>query len=203
MNMMATATTLPHPAEALILARVAALVKERAAAVRLMVFDVDGVLTDGSLYYGENGEMFKRFHALDGHGLRLLAEGGIGVALVTGRSGPIVDRRAAELGIADVMQGVRDKGKALVELAQRHGVSLDQSGFMGDDIIDLPAMQRAGFAASVPNAPVYVSQGAHWVANQPGGSGAVRECCDLLLAAQGRLGALLSTPGLLGPGVIQ
>ncbi|ALM85721.1 phenylphosphate carboxylase subunit delta [Bordetella sp. N] len=203
MNMMATAKALPHPAEALVLARVAPQVKERATAVRLMVFDVDGVLTDGSLYYGESGEMLKRFHVLDGHGLRLLAEGGVAVALITGRSGPIVDRRAAELGIADVMQGVRDKGKALSELAQRHGVALDQTGFMGDDIIDLPAMQRAGFAASVPNAPIYVSQGAHWVSTQPGGSGAVRECCDLLLAAQGRLGALLSTPGLLGPGVIQ
>ncbi len=201
--MMASEVAVPHPAEALVLARIAPLVKERAAAVRLMVFDVDGVLTDGSLYYGENGEMFKRFHALDGHGLRLLAEGGIGVALVTGRSGPIVDRRAAELGIADVMQGVRDKGKALVELAQRYGVAPDQTGFMGDDIIDLTAMQRAGFAASVPNAPIYVSQSAHWVASQPGGSGAVRECCDLLLAAQGRLGALLSAPALLGPGVIQ
>jgi 3-deoxy-D-manno-octulosonate 8-phosphate phosphatase (KDO 8-P phosphatase) len=178
-------------------------VRERAAAVRLMVFDVDGVLTDGSLYYGEHGEMFKRFHALDGHGLRLLAEGGIGVALVTGRSGPIVDRRAAELGIAEVMQGVRDKGAALTALAQRHAITLEQTGYMGDDIIDLPAMQRAGFAASVPNAPPYVTQGAHWVASVPGGSGAVRECCDLLLASQGRLGALLASPGLLGPGVIQ
>jgi 3-deoxy-D-manno-octulosonate 8-phosphate phosphatase (KDO 8-P phosphatase) len=133
----------------------------------------------------------------------LLAEGGIGVALVTGRSGPIVDRRAAELGIAEVMQGVRDKGEALVALAQRHAIPLEQTGFMGDDIIDLPAMQRAGFAASVPNAPPYVAQGAHWVAGVPGGSGAVRECCDLLLAAQGRLSGLLNTPGLLGPGVIQ
>jgi 3-deoxy-D-manno-octulosonate 8-phosphate phosphatase (KDO 8-P phosphatase) len=192
-----------HPAEALILARVAPAVRERAAAVRLMVFDVDGVLTDGSLYYGENGELFKRFHSLDGHGLRLLGESGVAVALITGRSGPVVDRRAAELGIADVMQGVREKGPALAELAQRRGVPLEQTGYMGDDIIDLPAMQRAGFAASVPNAPAYVSQGAHWVSTQPGGSGAVRECCDLLLAAQGRLGGFLASPGLLVPGVIQ
>ena len=99
-----------HPAEALVLARIPAIVRERAAAVRLMVFDVDGVLTDGSLYYGEGGELQKRFHALDGHGLRLLMEGGLKVALITGRSGPIVARRAAELGIADVLQGVRDKG---------------------------------------------------------------------------------------------
>lgn len=192
-----------HPAEALVLARVSPAVRERAAAIHLMVFDVDGVLTDGSLYYSENGELFKRFHALDGHGLRLLQEGGLKVALVTGRSGPIVDRRAAELGIAEVLQGVRDKGAALTELAQRRGVQLNQTGYMGDDIIDLPAMQRAGFAASVANAPGYVAQAAHWVSTLPGGSGAARECCDLLLAAQGRLGAFLQTPGLLGPGAIQ
>jgi 3-deoxy-D-manno-octulosonate 8-phosphate phosphatase (KDO 8-P phosphatase) len=202
MNMVTTALS-PHPAEALILARLQPVVRERAAAVRLMVFDVDGVLTDGSLYYGEHGEMFKRFNALDGHGLRLLAEGGIGVALITGRSGPIVDRRAAELGIAEVMQGVRDKGAALAGVAQRHGVTLEQTGYMGDDIIDLPALQRAGFAATVPNAPAYVAQGAHWVSTLPGGSGAVRECCDILLASQGRLGGLLVSPGLLGPGAIQ
>lgn len=195
--------SIAHPAEALVLARITPAVRERAAAVRLMVFDVDGVLTDGSLYYGEHGEMFKRFHALDGHGLRLLMEGGLKVALVTGRSGPIVDRRAAELGIADVQQGVRDKASALAELAQRHGVQLNQTGYMGDDVIDLPAMQRAGFAASVPGAPGYVSQAAHWISTQPGGSGAVRECCDLLLASQGRLGHFLAGTTLLGPGAIQ
>jgi len=193
----------PHPAEALVLARIPPAVRERAAAVRLMVFDVDGVLTDGSLYYGENGEELKRFHTLDGHGLRLLTEGGLKIALVTGRSGPIVSRRAAELGIADVMQGARDKASALTELAQRHAVALNQTGFMGDDIIDLPAMQRAGFAASVPNAPGYITQAAHWVASQPGGSGAVRECCDLLLASQGRLGPFMMAPGLLSAGAIQ
>lgn len=197
------ASSATHPGEALVLARVAPGVRERAAAVRLMVFDVDGVLTDGSLYYGENGEVFKRFHALDGHGLRLLMEGGVKVALVTGRSGPIVARRAAELGIADVQQGVRDKGAALAELAQRHAVQLTETGFMGDDVIDLSAMQRAGFAASVPNAPGYVAQAAHWVATQPGGSGAVRECCDLLLAARGRLAGFLAGPGLVDRGVIQ
>ncbi|WPL82449.1 HAD hydrolase family protein [Bordetella hinzii] len=201
---MTMPSRLPHPADALVLARIPAPVRERAMAVRLMVFDVDGVLTDGSLYFGEHGEMFKRFNALDGHGLRLLMEGGFKVALMTGRSGPVVARRAAELGIPEVLQGVRDKGAALAELAQRQGVQLDQTGYMGDDIIDLPAMQRAGFAASVSNAPGYVAQAAHWVSTQPGGSGAVRECCDLLLAAQGRLGAFLTSPTVLtGPGAIQ
>ncbi len=201
---MTMPSRLPHPADALVLARIPAPVRERAMAVRLMVFDVDGVLTDGSLYFGEHGEMFKRFNALDGHGLRLLMEGGFKVALMTGRPGPVVDRRAAELGISEVLQGVRDKGAALAELAQRQGVQLDQTGYMGDDIIDLPAMQRAGFSASVSTAPTYVAQAAHWVSTLPGGGGAVRECCDLLLAAQGRLGAFLTSPTVLtGPGAIQ
>jgi 3-deoxy-D-manno-octulosonate 8-phosphate phosphatase (KDO 8-P phosphatase) len=204
MTTLMTGTPSPtHPVDALVLARVAPAVRERAAGVRLMVFDVDGVMTDGSLYYGEHGETLKRFHVLDGHGLRLLREGGLAVAFVTGRSGPILARRAAELGISDVMQGVRDKGAALQELAQRLGVSLSETGFMGDDIIDLSALQRAGFAASVPNAPAYVAQSAHWISTLPGGNGAVRECCDLLLAARGRLGGFLSSPGLLGPGAIQ
>ena len=194
---------LTHPVDAMVVSRVSANVRERASAVQLMVFDVDGVLTDGSLYYGENGEMLKRFHTQDGHGLRLLREVGIEVALMTGRSGPIVDRRAAELGIAEVMQGVRDKGAALIDMAQRHGLSLNQVGFMGDDIIDLIAMQRAGFAATVPHAPVYVAQAAHWMSTLAGGNGAVRECADLLLASRGRLGTFLTSPGLLGPGAIQ
>lgn len=200
---MTTQLTPTHPAEALVLARIAPALRERCATVRLMVFDVDGVLTDGGLYYNEHGEALKRFNVLDGHGLRLLMEGGLTVALITGRSGPIVARRAAELGIAEVMQGIRDKSTAVSELAQRLGVQLDHVGFMGDDIIDLPAMQRVGFAASVPGAPDYVRQAAHWVSLQNGGNGAVRECCDLLLAARGRLGGFLSGPGLLGSGVIQ
>ncbi|MYN12973.1 HAD hydrolase family protein [Pusillimonas sp. TS35] len=192
--------TLPdiaHPAEALILARVAPAVVERARQVRLMAFDVDGVLTDGSLWYGEHGEQLKRFNALDGHGLKLLAESGIGVALITGREGPIVARRAAELGVAIVRQGVRDKIQAITEAARSHGCSLSEVGYMGDDIIDLAALQRVGFAASVPNAPTYVSQAAHWVAERAGGSGAVRECCDLILASQRRLGAFFVPNAML------
>ncbi|MDO9025626.1 HAD-IIIA family hydrolase [Zwartia sp.] len=193
---------IPHPAEALVLVRTSAALRERLARIKLMVFDVDGVLTDGSLWYGEHGEVFKRFSALDGHGLKMLTTSGIKVALVTGREGPIVDRRAAELGLSDVLQNVRDKGAALGELVTRYRLTLEQAGFMGDDLIDLPAMQRAGFAASVPNAPAYVTQTAHWVATSSGGQGAARECCDLILAAQGRLGHFFQ-PGRLGPGAVQ
>lgn len=193
---------IPHPAESLVLARTPAALRERLTRIKLMIFDVDGVLTDGSLWYGEQGEMFKRFNALDGHGLKMLTSSGIKVALVTGREGPIVDRRAAELGLGDVIQNVRDKGAVLAELVARYHLTLEESGFMGDDLIDLPAMQRAGFAASVPDAPPYMSQAAHWVATKSGGKGAVRECCDLILASQGRLGHFFQ-PGRLGPGVIQ
>lgn len=196
-------STAPHPAEVLILAKVAPAVQERARQIRLMAFDVDGVLTDGSLWYNENGETLKRFNALDGHGLRLMGESGIAVALITGRQGPIVARRAAELGISLVLQGVRDKAQALATLAQEQGFSLDQVGFMGDDIIDLAALQRVGFAASVPNAPTYVSQAAHWVSVERGGKGAARECCDLVLAAQGRLRAFFGPNALILSGVTQ
>ena len=195
-------SVIPHPAEALVLARIPAATRTRLERIRLMIFDVDGVLTDGSLWYGENGETVKRFNALDGHGLKMLAASGIKVALVTGREGPVVDRRAAELGLRDVLQNVRDKAEALATLAARHMLRLDETGFMGDDLIDLPAMQRAGFAASVPQAPAYVTQAAHWVATRPGGEGAVRECCDIILASQNRLGAFFQ-PGRLGPGLVQ
>lgn len=200
---MTTELSPPHPAEALILTKASANAIERARQVRLMAFDVDGVLTDGSLWYGENGEVVKRFHALDGHGLRLMREGGIAVALVTGREGPLVARRAAELGISLVLQGVRDKAQAIAGLAQQEGFTLEQLGFMGDDILDLAAMQRVGFAASVPSAPPYITQAAHWVASREGGHGAARECCDLILAAQGRLRHFFAPNAVILGGVTQ
>lgn len=178
-----------HPAEAQILARATDDVRSRAGAVRMMIFDVDGILTDGSLWYGEHGEAVKPFNALDGHGLRLLREQGIRVAWVSGRKSAITARRAAELGISPALQGVNDKITTVEDLARDAGLGLGAVGYMGDDIIDLPVLQRVGFAVSVPNAPFYVSQTAHWVTGLPGGRGAVRECCDLILAAQGRLGA--------------
>lgn len=192
-----------HPAEALILSKTSAAVIERVRQVKLMAFDVDGVLTDGGLWYSKEGEQLKRFHVLDGHGLKLLMESGIVVALVTGRDGAVVGRRAAELGIGVVHHGIRDKAQTLQTLAQEHGCHLSEVGYMGDDIIDVPAMQRAGFAASVPNAPAYVAQAAHWVSSSPGGHGAVRDCCDLILAAQGKLAAFFSPNALRLSGDIQ
>lgn len=177
-----------HPVESMLLAPISPEVQERLRAIRLMAFDVDGVLTDGRLFYNADGEYLKAFHALDGYGLRLLKECGIKVALITGRDGPIVARRASELGINEVHQGINDKSTVLQSLAQRHELDMKQIGYMGDDIIDLTAMKRVGFAASVPNAPVYIHQLAHWVSDVPAGYGAARKCCDLILAAQGKLG---------------
>src|SRR5690606_29766065 len=118
-------------------------------------------------------------------------------ALITGREGPIVAMRAAELGISLVLQGVRDKAQAIAELAQEEGCTLDQVGFMGDDILDLAAMQRVGFAASVPNAPPYITQAARGAAPGDGGHRAAGECCDLILPPQGRLRDLFSPNALI------
>ncbi len=192
-----------HPAEAQILARNSESVIERASQISLMAFDVDGILTDGTLWYGENGEVMKPFNALDGHGLRLLKESGIRVALITGRDGPIVSRRAYELGIDLVYQGVRNKPETLIKLAQECGVTLAQTGFMGDDLIDLTAMQKCGFAATVPNAPEYIASAAHWVSTRSGGAGAARECCDLILASQGKLAPFFGSQTPLISGAIQ
>lgn len=200
---MAPQSMAPHPAEAAILAGIDNSVIERVRRLRLMAFDVDGVLTDGLLWYGDQGEIAKSFHVHDGHGLRLLKESGLHVVLITGRESTIVARRGAELGMQHVLQGIRDKGKALVELCQSLGIDTEQTGFMGDDLIDLSAMQRAGFAACVPGTPAYVAQAAHWMATQPSGAGAVRECCDLILAAQGRLASFFSPQSVLMPGAIQ
>lgn len=191
-----------HPAEALILARLPEAVIERAARIRLMVFDVDGVLTDGGLWYGRDGEALKRFNVLDGHGLKMLDTSGIGVALMTARDGPIVAWRGAELGITHVMQGVRDKSQALGELAASLGLDKDAVGYMGDDIIDMQAMLQVGLAVTVPDAPPYVAQAAQWTTSKRGGDGAVRECCDLILAAQRKLGRFLQGSAV-GTGVIQ
>lgn len=192
-----------HPAEAQILAKTNPAVVDRATKIRLMAFDVDGILTDGTLWYSRHGEVVKGFHVLDGHGLRLLKESGILVALITGRQGPIVDRRAAELGIDIIHQGVRDKAQVLAQLGHEYGFDMEQIGYMGDDLIDLPALQRAGLAASVPNAPAYITQAAHWVSERPGGQGAARECCDLILAAQGRLASFFEPQAMLMTGAIQ
>ena len=159
----------------------------RARRVRLMVFDVDGVLTDGRLWYGPGGEALKAFHVRDGHGLRMLSASGVGTAILSGRRSDAVAARAAELGIADVFQGVEDKRDALDALLRRRRVPPGAAGYMGDDLPDLPALGRSGFACAPRDAPPLVRRQAHYVAAAPAGGGAVREVCELLMRAQGTL----------------
>jgi len=161
----------------------------RARRVRLMLFDVDGVLTDGRLWYGPEGEALQAFHVLDGHGLKMLAQAGVAVALLSGRSSAAARVRAAELGIAHVLQGVEDKRAAFEALGARLGVGADESGFMGDEVVDLPVLRRCGFACAPAEAHELVRAGAHYVARAPAGGGAAREVCEFVLRAQGRLEA--------------
>jgi len=166
---------------------------ERAKRVRLMVFDVDGVLTDGRLWYGPEGESFKVFHAADGHGLKMLAASGVHIALLSGRRSAAVERRAAELGITQVFQGIEDKHPAFERLLAQVGTRPEAAGFMGDELVDLPVMTRCGFACAPCEAPEFVRRHAHYVSRAPGGGGAVRELCELLMQAQGTLAAQLAS----------
>ncbi len=165
---------------------------QRAQRVKLMIFDVDGVLTDGGLRYGAEGEQIKTFHVLDGHGIKLLQQSGVKAAIISARSSDIVARRAADLGMAHLMQGIHDKRAGFDKLLAQTGLQAQDCGFMGDDVIDLPVMTRVAFAASVPNGHPEVRARAHYVAELGGGRGAVREVCDLLLRAQGNYEAALA-----------
>jgi 3-deoxy-D-manno-octulosonate 8-phosphate phosphatase (KDO 8-P phosphatase) len=160
---------------------------ERARRVKLMVLDVDGVLTDGTLWYGPAGEAMKAFHAADGHGIKLLAASGVRLALLSGRNSPAVSARAAELGIVHVLQGVPDKASEFEALGARLGVAPEASGYMGDDVVDLPVLVRCGFACAPREAPEIVRKRAHYVASAAAGRGAVREVCEYIMRAQDTL----------------
>lgn len=159
--------------------------KTKAKDIRLLVLDVDGVLTDGKLYYGPDGTEIKVFNTLDGHGIKTLQRSGVDVAIITGRCSEQVSRRAEALGIRHVIQGREDKLTALQELLQQHPLPLEHIAMMGDDWPDLSVMVKVGLALTVPNAHIEVRQRAHWQSQCAGGSGAVREACDLILLAQG------------------
>jgi 3-deoxy-D-manno-octulosonate 8-phosphate phosphatase (KDO 8-P phosphatase) len=163
----------------------------RAARVRLACFDVDGTLTDGRLVLDDgDGREYKAFHVRDGQGLALLRKAGIAVAFVTARPGDAAARRAADLGV-ESHDRVGDKLAFVRRLAQRHGVEMDEVAFMGDDLADVAVMREAGFSAAPGDAHPWALQHAHWHSLSRGGEGAAREFCDLVLAAQGRLAALL------------
>ncbi len=163
----------------------------RGLGVKAAIFDVDGVLTDGRLYIGEHGETVKAFATLDGHGLKLLARGGIVPLVVTGRDSPAVRRRLADLGIAHAAFGAADKLAAAEPLLAQLGIAWDEVAVIGDDWPDLPLMQRAAFACAPANAHAEAKAAAHHVTAASGGHGAAREFCDLLLMAAGRYAALL------------
>ncbi|MFZ6674572.1 KdsC family phosphatase [Undibacterium sp. Xuan67W] len=165
----------------------------KASAVKLMIFDVDGILTDGSLHFGPDGEVMKTFNVLDGQGIKLLQQAGIHTAIISARQSAIVARRAADLGITHVKQGMHDKKTAFLELISELNLSPEHCGFIGDDVIDLPVLTRVGFAASVPNGHDEVRARVHHVTKATGGAGAAREICDFILRAQDKYESALAT----------
>ena len=164
----------------------------KAKAIRLAIFDVDGVLTDGGLHYSDSGEETKIFDVRDGHGMKMLQASGVALAIITSRSSRCVARRAENLGIDHVFQGVDDKLATLRALAQTLTLDLSACAYMGDDWIDLPVLTRCGLALSVPDAHAEVRSRAHYVTRAGGGRGAVREACELIMRAQGTYEARLA-----------
>ena len=160
--------------------------------LKLMAFDVDGVLTDGTLYFSSQGDEIKAFNALDGHGLKMLGEAGIRLAIITGRSSRAVELRAQNLGIDLLLQGVADKRGAMRALLEQQGLGFAEAGYMGDDVVDLPLLRACGFSATVPDGHALVRSRVAYVARAGGGHGAVREVCELILAAQDKLDAAMA-----------
>lgn len=157
----------------------------RAARVKLMIFDVDGVLTDGSLHFGPDGEMIKTFNVHDGLGIKLLQESGVQTAIISARRSAITARRAQDLGFTHVHQGGHDKLTPFRELLVLTGLTEEQCGYIGDDVVDAPLLKRVGFAVSVPNGRPEAQALSHHLTQAGGGKGAVREICEFLLRAQG------------------
>lgn len=162
---------------------------KRAAQIELVIFDVDGVLTNGGLILGENGNEYKAFHTRDGLGLVMLRDSGCHIAVISGRSSSIVSERMLALGIEYVYQGQTDKGEALNDLLGKLDIDAQATAYVGDDFIDLPAMRRVGLAIAVADAHPLVIEHAHWTTAENGGRGAAREVCELIMHAKGTLDA--------------
>lgn len=168
------------------------MLPKQAKFIRLIAFDVDGVMTDGGLYLSDSGEEFKRFNTLDGHGMKMLSASGVELAIITGRTSRCVELRAKNLGIAHLHQGVESKLDTMQMLLGKLNIAPQAAAFMGDDVVDLPVMRHVGLAVSVPDAPQVVRDRAHYVTQRGGGYGAVREVCELLMSAQGTLDSQLA-----------
>lgn len=165
--------------------------RERASQLRLMGFDVDGVLTNGDLYFTPAGDEIKVFSSLDGHGLKMLQDSGVEVVIITGRQSGMVERRIENLGIRHLFQGVKDKRAVMASLCRDLGIQTREAGYIGDDVVDLPVLLSCGFSATVADGHDYVKQHVHMVTSRGGGRGAVRELCDFILDAQGKLTPML------------
>jgi len=160
---------------------------ERARRIKLVAFDVDGVMTDGTLFLADDGQEYKGFNSLDGHGLKMLKDTGVRLAIITGRSSRVVEHRAKNLGIDIVYQGAHDKLAVYEALCRELGLACEATAYMGDDVVDLPVMRRAGLAITVPAAPELVKAHSHYTTTREAGRGAVREACEFILEAQGKL----------------
>ena len=154
---------------------------ERLKNIKAVFLDVDGVMTDGGLFYGEKGESLKRFHVHDGQGIQSMRSQGLQVGIISGRSHPSVSQRAKELGVDPVFQGIGNKLECLQTWLDKAGLRLVNIAFMGDDLADVPVLKAVGFAATVPNAVKQAQEVSHWVSEKPGGQGAVRCFADLFL----------------------
>ena len=164
---------------------------EKARDIELVIFDVDGVLTDGSLFLGDDGQEYKAFNSRDGHGMVMLMETGVKIAIITGRTSNVVRLRMESLGIEYLFQGHRDKLPPYEELKQELGVADERIAYVGDDVVDLPVMGRVGLAIAVQDAHRLVRQHAHWQTPNCGGRGAARDVCELIMEAQGNLEGML------------
>lgn len=166
---------------------------EKAAKLKLLILDVDGVLTDGKLVFDEQGREYKSFHARDGHGIKLLRQTGVEVAVISGRKSKPVELRLKSLGVEHIYQGCEDKIGAFEAITRLLGVRADQVAHVGDDLPDLPIMLRVGLAVAVKDAHFVVKQHADWCTGLAGGNGAVREVCDLIMQAQGTFAAVVGS----------
>jgi 3-deoxy-D-manno-octulosonate 8-phosphate phosphatase (KDO 8-P phosphatase) len=166
-------------------------VYHKARDIRLVIFDVDGVLTDGGLFLGDNGQEYKTFHSRDGHGMIMLQQTGVKIAIITGRGSEVVRLRMTNLGIEHIYQGHRDKRPPYRELKSSLGLKDAQIAYVGDDVVDLPVMRQVGLAIAVQDAHPLVKHHAHWQTTHKGGRGAAREVCEMIMEAQGTLSPLL------------
>ena len=167
-------------------------IQAKAAQIRLVVFDVDGVLTDGRLFIGDDGQEYKAFNSKDGHGMRMLLDSGVDIGIITGRTSEVVRIRMESLGIGHVYQGRRQKLPAYEDLKAATGLQDHEIAFVGDDVVDLPVMRKAGSSVAVQDAHKLVKQHAHWITPSAGGAGAARDVCELVMDAQGTLEAALA-----------